>query len=136
MILTRNHRQYFTVFCALLVGKGSLSAQMENQNKKYNILFIASDDLNSDMHCYGDPFVKTPNLDRLVKIGVRFDRAYNQCPLSNPSRASLMTGYRPDKTGVKRNNVHFRENLPEAVTIAQLFKENGYFSGRVGKIFH
>lgn len=137
MILTRNYRQYLTVFCALLAGKGSLLAQTENnQNKKYNVLFIASDDLNSDMHCYGDSFVKTPNLDRLVKIGVRFDRAYNQCPLSNPSRASLMTGYRPDKTGVKRNNVHFRENLPETVTIAQLFKENGYFSGRVGKIFH
>lgn len=137
MILATNYRHFFTICCALLVGKGSLSAQTENsQNKKYNVLFIASDDLNSDMHCYGDPFVKTPNLDRLVNKGVRFDRAYNQYPISNASRASLMTGYRPDKTGVKGNNVHFRENLPETVTIAQLFKENGYFSGRVGKIFH
>lgn len=137
MIPTINCRQCFAVFFTLLAGQGSLWAQAKiNPGKKYNVLFIASDDLNTDMHCYGDPLVKTPNIDRLSNRGVRFDRAYNQFPLSSPSRASLMTGYRPDKTGVKDLKVHFRENVPNAVTVAQLFKENGYFSGRVGKIFH
>ena len=122
---------------ALVAGCGTVSAQQKAEaGKKYNVLFIASDDLNTDMHCYGDPQVKTPNIDRISRQGVRFDRAYNQFPLSGPSRASVMTGYRPDKTGVYNLTVNFRENLPSAVTIAQLFKNNGYFSGRVGKIYH
>jgi uncharacterized sulfatase len=126
-----------TMLAFALIAGASVSAQQKAEPaKKYNVLFIASDDLNTDMHCYGDPRVKTPNIDRISRQGVRFDRAYNQFPLSGPSRASLMTGYRPDKTGVYDLRVNFRENLPSAVTIAQLFKENGYFSGRVGKIFH
>lgn len=104
--------------------------------KKYNVLFIVSDDLNYDMHCYGNPFVKTPNLDRLTARAVRFDRAYNQYPLCGPSRSSFLTGYRPDKTKVADLTTTFRQALPNAVTLPQLFKNNGYYSGRVGKIFH
>ncbi|HET6768867.1 MAG TPA: sulfatase [Chitinophagaceae bacterium] len=106
------------------------------QKKKYNVLFIASDDLNVDMECYGFSFVKTPNLNRLVTRATRFDRAYNQYPLCNPSRASLLTGYRPDVTGVYNLQKNFRENLPKAITLPQFFKNNGYYSARVGKIFH
>ena len=104
--------------------------------KKYNVLFIVSDDLNYDMHCYGNPFVKTPNLDRLTARAIRFDRAYNQYPLCGPSRASFLTGYRPDKTKVANLRISFRKALPNAVTLPQLFKNSGYYSGRVGKIFH
>ena len=110
-----------------------------NQNeprKKYNILFIASDDLNNDMECYGFSFVKTPNLNRLVARATRFDRAYNQFPLCNPSRVSLLTGYRPDITGVYNLQKNLRENLPHAITLPQMFMNNGYYSARVGKIFH
>jgi len=106
------------------------------QKKKYNILFIASDDLNNDMECYGFSFVKTPNLNRLAARATRFDRAYNQYPLCNPSRASLLTGYRPDVTGVYNLQQNFRETLPNAITLPQLFMKNGYYSARVGKIYH
>jgi len=95
-----------------------------------------ADDLNNDMECYGNSFVKTPHLDRLANSAIRFDRAYNQFPLCSPSRVSMLTGYRPDKTGVYDLQKLFRDNLPDAITLPQLFKNNGYFSARVGKIFH
>ena len=117
----------------------SQSTKRNDQNfpkKKYNILFIAADDLNNDMECYGFSLVKTPNLNRLVKRGTRFDRAYNQYPLCNPSRASLLTGYRPDVTGVYNLQKDFRETLPNAITLPQLFMKDGYYSARVGKIYH
>lgn len=116
--------------------KSSAQTGHTASKKKYNVLFIVSDDLNYDMHCYGNPFVKTPNLDRLVARSVRFDRAYNQYPLCGPSRASFLTGLRPDVTKVNDLTTNFREAVPNAVTLPQLFKNNGYYSGRVGKIFH
>jgi len=133
---------YRQAFCCILfmmilqVWKSNAQSAKPTQKKKYNILFIASDDLNNDMHCYGNPFVKTPNLDRLVARGVRFDYAYTQYPLCAPSRASMLTGYRPDVTKVADLKTHFREALPNAITLPQLFKNNGYYSARVGKIYH
>ena len=134
------HRTYSWLLVIIAILSMSQTNQRgDNQNhqkKKYNILFIASDDLNVDMECYGFSFVKTPNLNRLVKRATRFDRAYNQYPLCNPSRASLLTGYRPDVTGVYNLQTNFRENLPEVTTLPQLFMNSGYFSARVGKIYH
>ncbi len=101
-----------------------------------NVLFIAVDDLGNVLHSAGDPLASTPHLDRLAATGVRFDRAYCQIPLCNPSRASVLTGLRPDTTGVYDLNRHFRTTLPNVVTLPQHFKNHGWFTARVGKIYH
>ncbi len=101
-----------------------------------NVLFIAVDDLACSLGCYGDLIAKTPNIDRLAASGVCFQRAYNQLPLCNPTRASIMTGLRPDQIKVYDLDRHFRDELPEVVTLPQAFQKAGYFAGRVGKIYH
>lgn len=92
--------------------------------------------MNCDLHCYGHPYVSSPNTDRLAKMGVKFDRAYCEFPRCSPSRTSLMTGLRPDVTRTFNLRYHFRTHLPDAVTISQMFENNGYYAARVGKICH
>ena len=101
-----------------------------------NVLFIATDDMNCDLGSYGHPLVKSPNIDRLAARGVRFEHTYSQNPVCNPSRTSFMTGLYPEQTNINTNAGHFREFIPEVVTMAQHFRNNGYYVARIGKIYH
>ena len=106
-----------------------------NSSRKRNVLFISTDDCCARLGIYGNP-IKTPHLERLAKSSVRFNHAYCQYAWCSPSRSSLMTGLAPDTTRVYDLQTHFREALPEVVTLPQAFLNNGYFTARAGKIYH
>ena len=106
------------------------------EQKKYNILFIAVDDLRPELGCYGNSYVKSPNIDKLGSSGIVFTHTYCQQAVSNPSRASLLTGLRPDSTKVWDLFTPFRNALPNIIALPQYFKMNGYHSVGIGKIYH
>lgn len=104
---------------------------------KPNILFIAIDDLNDWVgYLDGHPNTKTPNLDRLAARGVYFTNAYTVSPICGPSRASVLTGMRPETTGVYNNKGMYKNYVPDAVALPKLLKDNGYYVMGAGKINH
>ena len=116
--------------CLLLLVCGTHAAD------KPNVLFIAIDDLRPELGCYGSPIAISPNLDALANDGLLFNRAYCQQAICRPSRASLLTGARPESTGLFHNYVALRELQPDIITLPQHFVANGYESAYCGKIFH
>lgn len=104
--------------------------------QKPNVLFIVVDDLRPALGCYGDPDAVSPNIDRLAAMGTVFKSAWCQQAVCAPSRASFMTGRKPDHTKVWNLNTHFRKALPDVLTMPQYFKNNGYFARQIGKIYH
>lgn len=119
-----------------LVAVLLFTASSTHAAERLNVLFIAADDLRPDLGCYGNAQVKSPNLDRLAKRALLFNRAYCQQAVCNPSRASLLTGRRPDTLRIWDLPTHFRSNLPDVVALPQYFKQHGYFAQNIGKIFH
>lgn len=120
-----------TLTCALLVCFSRLAT-----GDGPNVLFIAVDDLRVELGCYGDKHVISPNIDELASNATIFERAYCQQTVCNPSRASVLTGMRPDRLRIWDLPTHFRERNPDIVTLPQLFKQTGYHSQCIGKIFH
>ena len=116
-------------------GCGILSHE-RSACERPNVLFIAVDDLRPELGCYGNREVKSPHIDRLAADGTTFNRAYCQQAVCNPSRASLLTGLRPDTIRVWDLQTDFRDTLPDAVTLPQHFKQKGYHSVGIGKIYH
>lgn len=104
--------------------------------KKPNVLFISIDDLRTSLGVYGDSIALSPNIDQLAAEGMTFRQTYTQVAVCAPSRASLMTGVRPDSTRVWHLGDKFREINPNAVTMPQHFAKFGYHTVNLGKIFH
>jgi iduronate 2-sulfatase len=128
-------RDYGT--CALLAFFALLGlAQAATPSRPLNVLFIVADDLRPDLGCYGHAQVKSPHLDRLAARGMRFERAYCQYPVCNPSRASFLSGLRPDTLGILNNETPVRQQHPEIMLLPQLFRAQGYFTASIGKILH
>lgn len=111
-------------------------AAQAQPDKPMNVLFVVVDDLRLELGCYGVKDVVSPNFDRLASMGMLFQNAYAQYPVCNPSRASFLSGLRPDECGIVSNDVPFRKKLPDIVSLPQLFRQNGYFTAGIGKIFH
>jgi arylsulfatase A-like enzyme len=120
----------------LLVLCLSGSAAWANEQRRPNVLFIAIDDLNMDLGCYGRSDIKSPNIDRLAARGVRFTNAHCPAPTCGPSRTAILTGKLPATTGVYGNNQWWVPSLPEIVTLPRHFKASGYYVAGAGKIHH
>lgn len=119
----------------LLLGWLSFS-QTSAASARKNVLFLIADDLNTALGCYGHPLVQTPHLDRLAARGTRFDHAYCQFPLCGPSRNSFLTGRYPNQTGILSNAQIFRQTIPSTISLPQSFRLDGWFVGRIGKLYH
>ncbi|MHC4442137.1 MAG: sulfatase [Planctomycetota bacterium] len=124
------------VLLSVLISPPAFSAQANATKKRMNVLFIVCDDLNNRLGCYGYKDVISPNLDKFAAESVRFDRAYCQFPVCNPSRSSFLTGLRPETTKILNNYLKLRDQNPGIVTLPECFRQQGYWTAGVGKIFH
>jgi iduronate 2-sulfatase len=111
-------------------------AQAAEPTARPNVLFIVCDDLNTHVSTSGYPHIRTPAFDRLAATGMTFGRAYCQYPVCGPSRASFLHGLYPQSTGVLDNKSDIRQTRPGTVSMPQRFKDSGYWTGAVGKVFH
>ena len=136
-----NIQLIIALFCLYSCSEGSKNINktdksISHSSEKLNVLLIVADDLNCDIGAYGNSVVKTPNIDRLAEKGILFENAHNQYPLCGPSRASFLTGMYTNQTMITRNNMNLRNSVPDVITLGQRFRQQGYQSVRIGKMFH
>jgi len=131
-----NRRRFVHLAGLGAAGLWSRTLRAADTTKRPNVLFIPVDDLRPELGCYGNTHIKSPYIERLAKRGVVFERAYCQQAVCNPSRASLLTGLRPDTIRVWDLVTNLRDQVPDVVTLPQYFKQNGYYAVGMGKIFH
>jgi uncharacterized sulfatase len=112
------------------------AAKNDRPKTDKNLLFIVVDDLTTTLGCYGHPTVKTPNIDRLAKMGVRYNHAYCNYAVCGPSRSSFLTGLKPETTTILDNRKTLQSVLGDRVTLPYLFKQNGFYTMSLGKVFH
>lgn len=124
----------FFVLTFLLVASGSGAGAAEK--KPFNVLMIAVDDLRPELNCYGAAQIHSPNIDRLASESVRFDRAYCQVAVCGASRASLLSGCRPETTGCWDYKTPLRSKMPDVLTLPGHFKASGYETTFLGKVYH
>lgn len=127
---------HFLLIFVLVSTACTAQTKKADKPQKPNVLFIAVDDLRPELSCFGNAHMHTPNFDRLAEMGVRFSRAYCQQAVCAPSRNSLLTGLRPDALGIYDLYTFFRKKKPDVITLPQLFKNNGYHTEGMGKIYH
>jgi len=131
-----NRRDFMKMLSAGTIASFIPGCKFRSKQKQPNILFIAVDDLRPELGCYENSHVLSPNIDRLARHGMVFNKAYCQSAVCNPSRASLLTGLRPDTIKVWDLWTDFRETMPDVITLPQYFKHNGYHTVGIGKIYH
>lgn len=137
MVFCAGKHAFIAISIVMLTMSGCrINKGLSNNKQKLNIIFIAVDDLRPQLGCYGDKIVQSPNIDKLAGSGVLFNRAYCQQAVCSPSRTSLMTGKRPNTSKVWDLKTHFRNTIPDVVTLPQYFKNNGYHTQCIGKIYH
>lgn len=131
---------YQWFFRGLIVGcwfaAGLVDFPFVRAADRLNVILIMADDLNNELGCYGSDRVRSPQLDHLAARAMVFDRAYCQYPVCNPSRTALLSGRRPESSGIVDNATPPRSKMPDVVFLPQHFRQNGYRTLKVGKIFH
>lgn len=128
-MLSKNMLSTFSGLAALLLS-GGIQAQQKN------VLFIAVDDLRPELGCYGHPVIKSPNIDRLASSGVRFTQAYCNVPVCGATRASIMSGLRPNASRFINFDCYLDKDVPGVMSLPMHFRNNGYHTVSLGKIFH
>lgn len=136
----KTHTLGLSIFLCLFVSMSGFSQERETNKSNApidkNVLFIVVDDLTKTLGCYGNTVVKTPNIDKLADMGIKFNGAYCNYSVCNPSRSSLLTGLRPETTTILDNTKPLQSILGDRITLPALFKQNGYYTMDLGKIFH
>jgi iduronate 2-sulfatase len=124
------------LFLLPALAAAMFSCKEPKESQPVNVVFIVVDDLNTTLGCYGHPTVKTPNIDKLASKGILFRNAYCNFAVCNPSRSSFLTGLRPETLGILDNRSPLREILGDRITLPALFRQNGYHTINIGKVFN